>query len=402
MYRGLVESLAENAGRPILLCVLDGLGDLPIAELGGKTPLEAARTPNLDRLAIKAALGQHIPIEQGITPGSGPAHLALFGYDPVEYFVGRGILSALGIGFPVKAGDLAARANFCTLGADGTITDRRAGRIDTSRNSELTAKLSSGIRIPGFEVFVETEKEHRACVVIRGAGLTEEVSDTDPGHDGLPPLAPKALQPSGETAARVISEFLDQAGAILAGERPANGILLRGFACHRRFPTLLERFGLRSAAAAVYPMYRGVAALIGMDVRPCKDMEEEIRAASKAVSEGCSFVFLHYKPTDSSGEDGNWQAKTAAIESFDSALPAILECGFGVLCITGDHSTPCAMKLHSWHPVPVLLHGGPQRSGWSARFTEKEAAAGALGTFSAVHLMTLMLSSAGRLGKYGA
>jgi 2,3-bisphosphoglycerate-independent phosphoglycerate mutase len=402
MYKGLVESLAESSGQPVLLAVLDGLGDLPITELGGKTPLEAASTPNLDGLAQGAALGQHIPIAPGITPGSGPAHLALFGYDPVDFFVGRGILSALGIGFPVKPGDLAARANFCSLGPDGRITDRRAGRIDTPTNRELTALLSAGVRIPGVEVFVETEKEHRACVVFRSEGLVEAVSDTDPGHDGMPPQSPKALLPAAEKAAGVVSEFLTQAFALLSDRHPANGILLRGFACHRHFPSMKERFAMRSAAAAVYPMYRGVAALAGMDVLQCTDIHSEVEAASKAVSEGYDFVFLHHKPTDSSGEDGNWQAKVAAIESFDKAVPGLLRCGFGVMCITGDHSTPCSMKLHSWHPVPVLLHGGPQRSGWSARFTEREAASGSLGTFQAVHLMTLLLASAGRLGKYGA
>jgi 2,3-bisphosphoglycerate-independent phosphoglycerate mutase len=402
MYKGLVESLSEDAGSPILLCVLDGLGDLPVPALGGRTPLEAASKPNLDDLALRSSLGQHIPIAPGVTPGSGPAHLALFGYDPVEYFVGRGILSALGIGFPVRAGDLAARANFCSLGADGRITDRRAGRIDTAANARLTAKLTAGIRIPGFEVFVETEKEHRACVVIRGEGLSESVSDTDPGHDGLLPLVPAAVDSSGEKAAGVLKEFLRQAGEILAGEQPANGILLRGFACHRRFPTMLERFRLRAAAAAVYPMYRGVAALVGMDVIPCSGIDEQVAAASRALADGNGFVFLHHKPTDSSGEDGNWEEKMAAVESFDRALPGLLGCGFGVVCVTGDHSTPCEMKLHSWHPVPVLLSGGPQRSGWSSSFCEREAASGSLGTFQAVHLMTLLLSSAGRLGKYGA
>jgi len=402
MYKGLVESLAERRGRSILLCVLDGLGDLPIPELGGRTPLEAASTPNLDRLASGGAVGQHVPIATGVTPGSGPAHLALFGYDPVDFFVGRGILSALGIGFPVRAGDLAARANFCTIGPDGTIADRRAGRIDTERNAELTELLSAGVRIPGVEVFVRTEKEHRACVVFRGEGLSEAVSDTDPGHDGLPPEPPKALDPSGEVAARVVGEFLRQAFAILADRHPANGILLRGFACHRDFPSIEQRFGLKAAAAAVYPMYRGVASLVGMEVLACNDIDEEVRAAGKAASDGFDFVFVHHKPTDSSGEDGNWKAKAEAVESFDRALPGLLEHGFGVVCVTGDHSTPCAMKLHSWHPVPLLISGGPQRSGWSRRLTEREALAGSLGTFPAVELMPLLLSSAGRLGKYGA
>jgi 2,3-bisphosphoglycerate-independent phosphoglycerate mutase len=399
--RGLVESLAESSGARILLAVLDGLGDLPVRELSDMTPLEAASTPNLDSLARSGALGQHIPVATGITPGSGPAHLALFGYDPVEYFVGRGILSALGIGFPVKAGDLAARANFCTLGPDGTISDRRAGRISTEQNRKLAAMLST-IRVPGVEIFVETEKEHRACVVFRGADLSEAVSDTDPGHTGVPPLQPEALDGGASITAGLVRRFVAEASAMLAGESPANGILLRGFACHRSFPSVGERFRIRAAAAALYPMYRGVAALVGMDLLDCSDRDGQIAAVRGAVDSGHDFVFVHHKPTDSSGEDGDWRAKTAAVEAFDAMLPGLLDCGFEVVCVTGDHSTPCSMKLHSWHPVPVLVHGGPQRYGYSEAFNEREACRGALGTFQAAELMPLLLAAAGRLAKYGA
>lgn len=397
MYEGLIESLAEPAGGRILLAVMDGLGDLPGRR--GLTPLEAARKPNLDRLAAEGALGQHVPIAQGVTPGSGPAHLALFGYDPVEFFVGRGILSALGIGFPVQAGDLAARANFCTLGPSGEVVDRRAGRISTETCAALCSMLD-GMVVSDVTVHVRPEKEHRACVVLRGPGLSEEVSDTDPGHAGEPPLQPAALAPAAEKAACAVSGFLGRALDILAGESPANGILLRGFACHRAFPGLRVRFGLTACAAAVYPMYRGVASLVGMDLLDVPDRDGQ--AAAVRAAGGYDFVFLHHKPTDSSGEDGDFDAKTAAVESFDSMLPGLLEGGFDVVCVTGDHSTPCGMKLHSWHPVPVLVHGGPQRAGWSRSFTEREALAGALGTFRAVELMPLLLASAGRLAKFGA
>ncbi len=401
MGRMLAEELAEKGGASILLCVLDGLGDIPVPALGGRTPLEAARTPNLDSLAAEGALGQHIPVAPGITPGSGPAHLALFGYDPVEHFVGRGILSALGIGFPVRHGDLAIRANFCTIGPGGEITDRRAGRIPTEKNRELAAKLSA-IAVKDVEVFVETEKEHRACVVIRGEGLSEKVSDTDPGHTGVPPLEPRALEPGAERTAAVLAEFLREARSVLAGESQANGILLRGYAAYTALPAMSERFRVNAAAAALYPMYRGVASLVGMTVLECGSQQEQVHAARRALETGFDFVFLHHKPTDSSGEDGDPSAKIAAVEEFDAMLPGLASSGFGVVCVTGDHSTPCAMKLHSWHPVPLLVHGGPQRTGISSAFSERQACSGAIGTIRAVDLMPILLASAGRLAKYGA
>jgi len=400
MRGGLIESLSTGGGGSILIAVMDGLGDLPGEPLGGRTPLEAAVTPNLDELARRSALGQHIPVSQGVTPGSGPAHLSIFGYDPVEHFVGRGILSALGIGFPILPGDLAARANFCTMDSSRMVTDRRAGRITTAKNAELCARLRS-ISIPGIEIFVEPEKEHRACVVFRGEGLSDAVSDTDPGHAGAGRLEPRALVPEAVRAAAAVSEFLAKSDELLSDEHPANGMLLRGFATMRPFPSVGSRFRIRAAAAAIYPMYRGVASLVGMEVLVCSDLRGQLEAV-RAAKNGHDFVFFHFKPTDSSGEDGDYEAKVAALESFDSALPALASCGYDVICITGDHSTPCSMKLHSWHPVPVLLSGGPQRTGWSRRFTERECASGALGTFPGTDLMPLMLASAGRLEKYGA
>ncbi len=399
MYKGLVEGLVERSGGKILLAVLDGLGDIP-GPLG-VTPLEAAVCPNLDGLTREGALGQHIPISHGVTPGSGPAHLALFGYDPVEFFVGRGILSALGIGFPIQPGDVAARANFCTLDPDGAVSDRRAGRIPTAECARLAALLD-GMEIDDARVFVRPEKEHRACVVIRGEGLSDEIGETDPGRTGLPPAVPRALSAGAVRSSLILGEFLRRAHEILAPFPPANGILLRGYSGHRPFPSMSERFGVSAAAAALYPMYRGVASLVGMELLECDSPEGQIRAAASAVRNGSDFVFLHHKPTDSAGEDGDFEAKRTAVESFDSMVPGLLECGFDVICVTGDHSTPCAMKLHSWHPVPLLIRGGPQRFGWSSAFSEREASRGALGTFDAVNLMTILLASAGRLSKYGA
>ncbi len=398
---GLVERLVERGaeGGRILLAVLDGLGDVSAPGCG--TPLGEAAKPNLDRLASEGALGQHIPVAHGITPGSGPAHLALFGYDPVEYFVGRGILSALGIGFEVQPGDLAVRANFCTLDGSGAVADRRAGRIDTAKNAALSARLD-GMDIEDVRVFVRPEKEHRACVVFRGPGLSGDVAETDPGHVGMQPVRPVPLAAGAEKASRIIGEFLRRAHELLAGESPANGMLLRGYAGYSPYPSMEERFGVRASAVALYPMYRGVASLVGMEVMPCSNRDDQIRAAGDALSAGSDFVFLHHKPTDSAGEDGSFEAKKAAVEAFDSMLPGLLACGFDVVCVTGDHSTPCPMKQHSWHPVPVLLRGGPQRCGWSSTFDEREAARGALGTIPAVDLMAILLASAGRLAKYGA
>lgn len=382
---------------------MDGVGDISVPQLGGLTPLEKAKTPNLDRLAFGGALGQHIPVATGITPGSGPGHLALFGYNPVEYLVGRGALETVGIGFELRHGDLAARINFCTVDSTGAVSDRRAGRISTEKCTELVDALKS-ISVRGVEVLIEPVKEHRACVVFRGPMLSDSISDTDPGLEGEKPLDIVAKTSGAEHTVDVVNDFIIQASGILKDKTPANGLLLRGFALYEEIPTLVSRYKLSPAAVAIYPMYKGVASLVGMKLYPSEpaDIRGQINAARKALKDGRDFVFLHHKYTDSAGEDGDYTRKVAEIEKFDSALPDLLTCGFDVICITGDHSTPCPMKLHSWHPVPVLINGGPQRTGWSARFTEKEAAGGSLGTFKACELMSLLLAAAGRLGKFGA
>lgn len=399
MYEGLIDRLARKNDSRMLLAVLDGLGDIPNRVLGGRTPLEAARTPNMDRLAGEGALGMHLPIARGVTPGSGPAHLGLFGYDPVRYEVGRGVLSALGIGFPLEHGDLAARINFSTIDDDGVVIDRRAGRISTEKCRELVSVLQ-GITIEGLEVHVLPVKEHRACLVLRGEGLDEDVNDTDPGIVGEKPV------PVGGTgrSSEAVREFQARARELLADRHPANFILMRGFALHREFPSMSSRFRLSPAAVALYPMYRGVASLVGMEVFDCpsQDLEGEAQAVMEALDDGRDFIFLHHKPADSSGEDGDAEAKVSAIEAFDRFLPAFLEPGFDVVAITGDHSTPCPMKLHSWHPVPVLMHGGPLRTGYSTSFSEKQALAGSLGSFHSTDLLPLMMASAGKLVKFGA
>ena len=403
MKADLASQLSIDHGGRILLAVMDGVGDIPIPEFNGLTPLEKAETPNLDRLASGGALGQHIPVGRGITPGSGPGHLAIFGYDPVKFLVGRGALAALGIGFNLQHGDLAARINFCTLSDEKIILDRRAGRISTELCTQLVEMLKP-ITITGVQIFVEPVKEHRACVIFRGPGLSDSIHDTDPGMVGERPLAVTATASGAERTIEVLDEFINKASAILKSKKPANGLLLRGFALHEHFPAMSDRFKLNPAAVALYPDYKGLASLAGMkqyESDPA-DLSGEIQAVKNALKDGKDFVFLHHKYTDSAGEDGDHNRKVAEIEKFDKAVPGLLECGFDVICITGDHSTPCPMKLHSWHPVPVLIFGGPQRTGWSRRFTEREASTGALGTFQGHELMSLLLASAGRLAKFGA
>lgn len=365
--------------------------------------MEAADIPNLDALARDSATGQHVPVAQGITPGSGPAHMALFGYDPVENLMGRGVLEVLGIGFPLEMGDLAARINFCTLDGDGVITDRRAGRISTEESAVLAGKLDA-ITIPGVKVMVRPVKEHRACVVFRGEGFHDGLPDTDPGAVGLRPLPVGSPSPECARSAEVVGEFILKAREILKDQPRANGVLLRGIALNRTYRSFGDRFRLSPAAVAIYPMYRGLASLLGMKLIEStpSDLSGQVEAVCRAVSLGHDFVFLHHKYTDSAGEDGDWKRKIKALEDFDGALPGFLGAGFDVVAVTGDHSTPCPMKQHSWHPVPLLLHGGCQRVGWSDAFNERQAAAGALGTIDSLDLMPLLLASAGRLEKFGA
>jgi 2,3-bisphosphoglycerate-independent phosphoglycerate mutase len=402
-YSALVDSLAERSDSRILLAIMDGVGDLPISRLGDRTPLEAAETPNMDSLAGKSALGMHVPIARAITPGSGPAHLALFGYDPLIHTIGRGMLAAIGIGLDLRKGDLAARINFCTVDDEGVVTDRRAGRISTRTCSELVELLSE-IEIDGVELHVAPVKEHRACVVFRGKDLSASLTDGDPARNGRKPRTVTATNERAVHSAAVVNEFIDRSRILLRDSHPANAILLRGFSLYRPMPTMEERFLLRAGVVALYPMYKGAASLVGMEILPCisDSIECEADSVRKAFSSGFTFVFMHYKPTDRYGEDGNVEAKIRAIEDFDRILPEMLDAGPDVVCITGDHCTPCSMKNHSWHTVPVLIHGGPQRTGDCSRFTERQASRGSLGTFRALELLPLLMAAAGKLRKFGA
>jgi len=396
----LVRELAEKNGSKIVMLVADGLGGLPM-EPHGKTELETASTPNLDALAGRGTSGLSVPVLPGITPGSGPGHLGLFGYDPLAFKIGRGALEATGIGFELGPQDVAARGNFCTLDAAGLISDRRAGRIPSEESFKVVERLQS-VKIPGVETFVKPVKEHRFVVVFRGQGLDGGVADTDPQAIGVKPLDPVPLTPAAQRTADVAKEFVRHARAILADEKKANGLVLRGFAAKPQLPSYLDLYGLRAAAIAVYPMYKGLAQLAGMTlVGKAQSLDEQIDELAKCWND-YDFFFLHYKYTDSTGEDGAFEQKVKRIEELDRAMPRIEKLRPDVLIVTGDHSTPSRLKSHSWHPVPTLLVADTCRPDGLTKFSERDCLRGGFGQFPAKHLMLLAMAHSLRFGKYGA
>ncbi|MBX3437390.1 MAG: 2,3-bisphosphoglycerate-independent phosphoglycerate mutase [Planctomycetaceae bacterium] len=396
----LTRKLQRKNDSKIVLLVADGLGGLPL-QPGGLTELETAQTPNLDALAQRGTLGLSVPVLPGITPGSGPGHLGLFGYDPLEYQIGRGVLEGLGIDFDLGPNDVAIRGNFCSLDAAGNISDRRAGRIGNDIAAPLCEKLDQ-ITIPGVEVFVRHVKEYRLVVVFRGEGLGGDVDDTDPQATGVPPLDPVARTAASEKTVEVARQFLAQAREILKNDHPANFLMLRGIAKRPPIPTFEEVYGTRAAAIAVYPMYRGLARLVGMDVLDAGQTLDDQMARLKQAWSDYDFFFIHFKYTDSTGEDGNFEAKVKRTEELDGCLPKIVALNPTVLIVTGDHSTPSKLRSHSWHPVPTLLAADACRFDGSTSFGEAQCRAGGLGQFEAKYLMPLALAHAGRLEKFGA
>ena len=399
------ELTLKPAGKLVLL-VLDGLGDIATREQNYLTPLEAAVTPNLDGIARDAAQGRMIPVAPGITPGSGPGHLGLFGYDPLEFQVGRGVIEALGLGLELKAGDVAARANFCTLDAKGIVTDRRAGRIDTKVCEELCSVLAGKIKKIGTtEVIIRAGKGHRFVVVFRGGGLEGPLTDADPHHEGapIPAVAPVDKKSAkAKKAALLVKEFYKLALPLIAKRKPANGFLMRGIAHQPDIPLFEDRYLLKPACIAVYPMYKGLAQLVGMKKLEGPQTIAEQFERYRAEYDNYDYFFIHFKYTDMYGEDGNFEAKKKAIEELDAALPILLRQPPEVLAVTGDHSTPCPVKGHSWHAQPVMLRS--PISGWDklARFTETGANTGSLGIFEAKFLMRLMQANAKMFDKFGA
>lgn len=399
MYDRLLERLSRVNQSKLVLLLVDGLGGLPMPETG-KTELETAAKPGIDALAQRSALGLVDPIAPGITPGSGPAHLGIFGYDPLRWEIGRGILSALGIGFPVEAADLTARGNYGTVDDQGFVVDRRAGRISTEANSEISQALD-GIRIGDTVVHVRPEKEHRVAVIFRGGSLSDRLTDSDPQSVGEKPREVRALDDSARSAAAVVNSFLAEAAKRLKSRKPANALLLRGFAKHPDLPSFESRYGMRACAIASYPMYKGLARLVGMNViDELESLDAQIDALGKAWRD-FDFFYLHYKKTDSKGEDGDFRGKTDAIEELDKRITRVLALAPDVLVLTGDHSTPSVLKTHSWHPVPLLLW-----SKWvipdGAAFSERACARGNLGRMRSVEVLPLMMANALRLEKYGA
>ncbi|MDW7988313.1 MAG: 2,3-bisphosphoglycerate-independent phosphoglycerate mutase [candidate division WOR-3 bacterium] len=394
-----IEKYLQINEKKIVLIVIDGLGGLPYNE---KTELESAETPNLNRLAKISSLGLTIPVDYGITPGSGPAHLALFGYDPEQYEIGRGILEALGIGLEITKDDLCIRANFATI-KNGIIIDRRAGRIATEENQRLCALLSSKIKsVSDIEVIIKPGKEHRFVIVLRGKGLNAQVSESDPQKDNLPPQKIQPLTSEAQKTADVLNIFIKQASEILENEWPANYFLLRGYAQHPDLPLISKRYRLKPAAIATYPMYKGIAKLLGMEVLDTQEnWEDEIITLQKRYHD-FDFFYVHFKETDMKGEDGDFLGKVKLIEKFDALLPEILKLNFDVLCITADHSTPAVLKSHSWHPNPFLLYSPYVLGDGYEKFSERNCAKGSLGIFPQTKVMQLLLAHSLKLKKFGA
>lgn len=395
----LMQKLSIPGQTKMILLVLDGVGGLPGPD--GFTELEAAHTPNFDALAKGGAVGLSTPVAPGVTPGSGPGHVGLFGYDPLAWDIGRGVLEALGIDFDLGPNDLAIRGNFATVDAAGNITDRRAGRIPTEEGARLVEILRQ-IKLPGVETFVEVVKEYRFVLVLRGEGLADGLTETDPQMTGVPPLPVKALRPAAEKAAELLNQWLAEARKLLANEHPANSMNLRGLAKVPPIPKMPDLYKMKLAAIATYPMYRGIGRLVGMDVLQTGDtIASEVETLREHWGD-YDFFFFHVKKTDSYGEDGNFDAKKHVIEEADALLPQILALEPDVILVTGDHSTPCALQAHSWHEVPVLLWAKHMRPDYVAAFGERPCMYGGLGHLHHTDLIPLMLGHAGRLAKFGA
>jgi len=401
MNTDVISELIQSAQTKIVMLIMDGLGGLP-RERGGNTELETAFTPNLDDLAEQSSLGLSIPVRPGITPGSGPGHLALFGYDPLQYKIGRGAMEALGVDFELCPEDLAARGNYCTVNENGVIIDRRAGRIGTDVNQELSMLLSM-IKLDDADIFIEPIKEHRFAYILRAPGLNDALSETDPQRTGVTPLPVRALKKHSEKAANLVNQFLSSAQLVLQNKQPANMILLRGFAKLPILPTFQMKYGLRSAGIAVNGMYRGVARLVGMQVMDINGLtlKDEFDTLENNW-ENFDFFYLHVKNIDTFGELGDFDGKVKAIEEVDAYIPRLLALKPDVIIITGDHSSPAVLKSHSWHPVPLLLYSPFVRPDGIREFGERACTHGSLGTFPATNIMPIALANALRLAKYGA
>jgi 2,3-bisphosphoglycerate-independent phosphoglycerate mutase len=401
---GFIEKLVVQNNQKILMLVMDGVGDIPHREYGKKTPLDYAITPNMDKLAQDAIMGRMIPVMPGVTPGSGPGHLGLFGYDPVQYQMGRGILEAAGLNMDIKDGDIALRCNFASANQEGVITDRRAGRISTEKCEELCGIIRERVKeIDGVQILVKASMQHRFVVLFRGANLNAALTDSDPLAVGKKPLPIRALDEKAAFTAQLANKFYEEVRKVIKDLEPANSLLMRGFSVRPRIPSMMERFKLNAVCLATYPMYKGLSELVGMTVidEAGKNVEELFHKYVELYNK-YDYFFIHVKYTDSFGEDGNFSEKAKVIEGVDQALPILLQRKPNVLCITGDHSTPTLMKSHSWHHIPVMIHSEYCGADGACRFTENNCNSGGLGTFESKYLMNYLLANAMKLNKYGA
>ncbi len=400
----IVESLAQRTESKIVLLVLDGLGGIR-TQKAPKTELELANIPNLNQLARNGVCGRITPVSPGVTPGSGPAHFSLFGYDPTEESIqiGRGALEALGLGMDLKAGDVATRCNFATIDSQSRLTDRRAGRIPTEECVRLCQLLTRSLRrIDDVDVVIEPGEQYRFVVVFKGPGLGGEIEDTDPQVTGVPALSAVPRNEASRKMASLADRFIAQANALLAKETKANSILMRGFSAMPHVRSMSDRWKLRPACIATYPLYRGVARVVGMEILQAgTEIADEFAALEKHWND-FDYFFIHIKKTDSYGEDGNPQGKIKILEEVDGHIPMIEKLNPAVIMVTGDHSTPPPMKSHSWHPVPFLLKAEHCGIDDAAAFAEAECSKGQLGVFPSYHITELALANAGKLKKFGA
>lgn len=396
-----IRKLSRVTPSKIVLLVMDGIGGLPHPETG-RTELETAHSPNLDHVAREGICGMLNPVSPGITPGSAPGHMSLFGYDPVHYQFGRGIVEALGLDIEVRPGDVVARGNFCTVDDSGLISDRRAGRLATELNHELCDLLNKGAKVKDAEIAIFPGKEHRFVIRIRGEGLSQEVADTDPQHEGMEPLPAQPLDSTGSRTALVANSFIEQARELLKDRHPANMLLLRGFSQRPDYPSLRDIYSLTPACIATYPMYRGVSRVVGMDILPVGETLQDEIAVLRRYYDSYDYFFVHYKKPDARGEDGDFDAKVKAVEELDVVLPALLDLKPDVFIVTGDHSTPAGLAMHSWHPVPVMLRAQYCRTDEVTEFSERACLRGGLGQLHAPELMPLAMANALKLNKFGA
>ncbi len=394
-----IQDICRKTESKIVMLVVDGLGGAPHPDTG-RSEMEVASTPNLDKLAQVSACGLTTPVLPGITPGSGPGHLALFGYDPVKYLIGRGVLEALGIGVELRNGDVAARGNFCTVDDKGILTDRRAGRIPSQESAPLCESLDK-IEVPGVETSVFHVKDYRFVLVLRGDGLSAEVTGSDPERVGAAPLPIEALTTQAEKTAQYVNTFIEKANEALGSRKKANMVLLRGFSQQPDLPNMGQVYRLNPASIAAYPMYRGLTKLLGMKVIPAgPTFADKVDTLEKRYREH-DFFYIHFKPADAAGEDGDFDAKVKALEEVDSYIPRLMALNPDVFVVTGDHATPSILAAHSWHPVPLLIHSRLTKGQGIDFFSERSCASGSLGRLPAVNLMLLVLAHAGKLAKFG-